>query len=430
MPRLVASVGGVIRRSHGPTSAPATLLVLDGAYSLDTIKSRRLEQVVTSRDLDGFFEHVWTVHPAVGASPEHATTPSIGRTSSRPVAPHHTMVEGKVGRFQRLERFPKINFALAQALTLWHLGRLVRSQRISMIGSTEPLYLGLLGLLLARVNRVPLVVTIIANHDAMYQTVGHATYPRLFRYRWVEKWVERRVLSSADMVVVGSEDNRRYALDAGASEERVRQFRFGELIHPSHFQDPSERPSVRDELGIGDRPFLFTVSRLARVKHPEDVVDVFAEARKEVPSLVAVIVGDGPIRREIEQRARDLGVGDALLLPGTRDQPWIARALASASVIVSPVTGRALVEASLSGRPVVAYDFEWQPEFISSGHDGIIVPYRDTKEMAAAVCRLLHNPDLADALGDRARAKTLQTWSPEANKAEKVLAFSQLLGRA
>ncbi len=383
--------------------------------------------MVTSRDLDGFFEHVWTVHPAVGASPEHATSPAIGKPTSSQVAPRHTMVEGKVGRFRRLQRFPKVNFAAGQALTIWYLSRLVRAERISMIGSTEPLYLGMIGLLLARINRLPLVVTIIANHDAMYQTVGHATYPRLFRYRSVERWIERWVLSSADMVVVGSEDNRRYALDNGARPDRVRQFRFGELIHPSHFQEPRERPSVRDELGIGERPFLLTVSRLAPVKHPEDVIDVFAEARKAVPSLVAVIVGDGPMRTELEQRARELGVHDALILAGTRDQAWIARALASASVIVSPLTGRALVEAALSGRPIVAYNFEWQSEFISSGHDGMVVPYRDTKEMAAAVCLLLKQPDLADQLGARARRKTLQTWSPEANKAEKVQEFSRLL---
>lgn len=418
----------MIRRPRQPSSSRARLLVLDGAYSLDTIKSRGLEQVVTSRDLDGFFEHVWTVHPAVGASPEHPDSAAIGTPAARPVTAHHTMVEGRVGRFRVLQRFPKLNFAVAQLATIWYLARLVRSQRISLIGSTEPLYLGTIGLLLARANRVPLVVTIIANHDAMYQTVGHATYPRLFRYRSVEKWIERRVLSAADMVVVGSEDNRRYALDNGARPERVRQFRFGELIHPSHFQEPAERPPVRDELGIGDRPFLLTVSRLAPVKHPEDVVEVFALARKEVPSLLAVIVGDGPMRSELEQRARDLGVDDGLLLPGSRDQPWIARALASSSVIVSPVTGRALVEAALSGRPVVAYDFEWQSEFITSGHDGIVVPYRDTKEMAAAVCRLLEDPDLADELGARARQKTLRTWSPEENKAEKVREYSRLLG--
>lgn len=403
--------------------------MLDGAYSLDTIRTRGLEQVLTSRDLDGFFDHVWTVHPAIGASPEHATTSSIGRPSSSPLAPRHTMVEGKVGRFRCLQRLPTVNFVAAQILTFWHLFRMVRAQRISLIGSTEPLYLGMIGLLLARTNRLPLVVTIIANHDAMYETVGKAIYPRLFRYRSVERWIERRVLASADMVVVGSEDNRRYVLDNGARPDRVRQFRFGELIHPSHFQAPHERLTVRDELGIDERPFLITVSRLAPVKHPEDVIDVLAEARKYVPSLVAVIVGDGPMRSELEQRARDLGVDEGLVLVGARDQQWIARALASACVVVSPVTGRALVEASLSGRPIVAYDFEWQSEFISSGLDGIVVPYRDTKEMAAAVCRLLTDPDLADAIGSRSRKKTLETWNPEANKAEKVREFSRLLRR-
>jgi glycosyltransferase involved in cell wall biosynthesis len=144
-----------------------------------------------------------------------------------------------------------------------------------------------------------------------------------------------------------------------------------------------------------------------------------SKVRRHHPDVMAVIVGDGSIRPELETQAAALGLGDDVVFAGNRDQMWIASALSEAAVVVSPLTGRALVEASLSGTPIVAYDAEWQPEFIESGTTGLIVAFRDTDAMAAAVDRLLNDDNLATRLAHAARAKTITGWDPQANKAER-----------
>src|SRR5688572_18376457 len=91
------------RRGRG---AGRRLLVLDCAYSLAVMRERHMEHVVTSRDLDGFFEHVWYAHPLVGASPDDPPGEATGPVSVTKLGDRHTVVEGRVARFAAVSGLP------------------------------------------------------------------------------------------------------------------------------------------------------------------------------------------------------------------------------------------------------------------------------------------------------------------------------------
>jgi glycosyltransferase involved in cell wall biosynthesis len=276
---------------------------------------------------------------------------------------------------------------------------------------------------------LPLVVRINANFDLLHAEAQMACYPRLYRWRSVERAVGRFVLSRADLIAPGSEDNLRYALANGAGPERTTIWRYGMWIDPLHFSvEPEDRPSVREELALGERPFFLLVSRLAAIKHPEDAVRVLAAAKQREPRMAAVLVGGGLMQAEIEDLARELGVHDDLHILGYRDQPWLASALSSADVVISTLTGRALVEACLSGTPVVAYDVEWQSELIRPDETGILVPYRDADAMAEAVCKLVREPELGSRLGRRARAFAAGIMDPQTLLLRETADYERLLG--
>ena len=405
------------------------MLTFDGTYSLGMIRARRLEHEITCRDLDGFFDHVWSVHPLVGASPEHAG-PRRGWYTATEISPRHTMIEGSVAWSPRLARFPKVNFVLAQVMLLRRLDRLIRDEGISVVRAGEPFYLGVLGLILARLNRCPLVVRINANFDFAYQDGKFLGYPRLYRWRWLEKAIAHFVLHRADLVAPGSNDNLGYALANGAVAERTVIWPYGMWIDPLHFAlEPQDRPSVRAELGLEHQPFVILVSRLEAVKHPEDVVRVLAEAKQAIPELAAVLVGGGTMQEELEALATELGVSADLRIVGYRDQPWLASALSSADVVVSPLTGRALVEASLSGTPIVAYDVEWQSELVRPGETGMLVPYRDVAGMAAAVAQLVTDPEQGSRLARHARKFAVETMDHDVLIAREQADYVRLLDR-
>lgn len=407
---LATGVGLAVRRRRPASSRPRrrVLLVFSTAYSLHVLRSRRAEHSVTHRDLDGYFDHVWTVHPLVGASPDEPPRSSPGAVSVTRLGDRHTVVEGTVALTPRLGALPLLNFALAQAQLVRFLSRLARTEEVSIVRAGEPYYTGLMALLLGRLHGIPAEIRIVANHDAIYEAVGTLVYPRLLRWRWLERALGRFTLARAEQVTVGSADNRAYALRNGAREASLAYVGNWAMIHPVHRLDPGARPPIPDEFGLDGRPLAISVSRLEPMKHPEDVLECLAKARATCPALAGLLIGDGVMRAELEALAAELGLDGHLFFPGDRDQVWVAAALASATVVLAPLAGLALVEAALSATPIVAYDYEWHAEVIETDRTGILVPYRDTDAMAAATCALVADAQRARRLGSAARIRALE----------------------
>ena len=391
------------------------LLVFDTAYSFEAIRERKLEDSVTCRDLGGFFEHVWSVHPFASIVTSEKWASKFGKPESYNLDSCHTFIEGKVGRYRILRGIAPLNFLISQLEILVALRRLVRKEKISVIRSGDPLYLGLFGLALSRLCGIPLVLRIGANYDKSYETTGRPRQARLFYARWVEKIVERFVFKNADLVAGANQDNLNFALENGARPETSTLFRYGNLIDKRHFVDPEARPegqSLLSELGL-KAPFLLYIGRLEEIKHPDDVIKVLAETRKRGHDVQAVLVGDGSLREKLKTLARELEMGDHVIFCGNKDQEWLSRVIPLALVIISPHTGRALSEAALGGVPIVAYDVDWQGELIQSGLTGELVPYAALEKMIDAVERIINSPEYACKVGAAVRKRAIEMLDPE-----------------
>lgn len=413
---MLAAIADVVRRIPGRSvrqrhPSGRGLLVLDTAYSLDTMRRWGIEHSLTSRDLDGFFDRVWHVHPLVGANPDELSLHRWGLPTEEATAPGHTVIEGHPA-LRAASKFPMLEFALAQFMLFRRLHRILGSGQVDAVSVGDPYYLGLLGLGLAQAHGLPLVVRINGNYDLIHETVGLLAYPRLLRRRWVEKRIDQFVLTRTDLVVAANRNNLQFAIASGAKSERCAIFPISALIEPIHRVDPATRGDARNDLGLGDRPYLVTVSRLDPVKHSEDVLRVLARVRLRHPRVGAVVVGDGPQRADLQALAIELGIYDDLVLVGNRDQEWIARVLANSAVVVLPLAGRALVEAALCGRPIVAYDSDWHCEFINDGVTGYLATPGDVDMMADRVSALLDDPALANRMGQASRAAAMEVTDP------------------
>ncbi|SVA50562.1 uncharacterized protein METZ01_LOCUS103416, partial [marine metagenome] len=246
---------------------------------------------------------------------------------------------------------PLTALALTQAQLLAFLRQRVCEGKVAAIRVGDPLYLGLLGYLLTRRTGTTFAIRINGDNDQSFANTGRPAYPRLFRWRFVEKQIERFVLPRADLVVAPTNEYLRYALDNGAKSESTALVEFGGLINPTHFLSPETRKSVRSELGLGSGPLLVSVTRLEPVKYPQDLIRVLALVHQSRSDVTCVIAGDGSLRDELVALARELGVNDNLYLVGNKRQDWLASLLSDADVVLAPMLGRALVEASLSATP-------------------------------------------------------------------------------
>ena len=176
-----------------------SLLVLDAAYTLEMVRERGLESSITCRDLDGYFRHVFSVHPFATL----LTSPEWGERYGPPqwyeLAAQHTMIEGRIGRFKRLARLFPVNFVIGQIGLFFTLLRLIRREGVGVIRVGDPLYLGLFGLGLKWLSGRPMLIRVNGNNDKVRESTGRPLYPRFFRSIALEKKVERERIVPAEL---------------------------------------------------------------------------------------------------------------------------------------------------------------------------------------------------------------------------------------
>lgn len=408
------------------------LLVLDTSYSLEDITKRGIISSVTCRHLDGYFKHVYTVHPfaSIVTTPDWAS--KYGKPNWHILNAAHTFIEGKIGRYKFLKWIFPLNFLIGQLGLLFSLKRLIKKENINVIRVGDPLYLGLFGWFLSRLCKIPFVVRVGGNHDKVFESTGQPIQKRLFLSRKVEKKVERFVLSRAHLVAGANQDNLNFALANGAKTACSTIFRYGNLLFENHFTEPEKRneaQSLLDELGIKAKNFLLYIGRLEKVKHPDDVVKALAAVRAKGFDVKALLVGGGTMMDELTAMATELGVGEHVIFAGNQNQDWLSRVIPLAAMVLSPHTGRALSEAALANVPVVAYDIDWQAELIENEVTGLLVTHPDVEGFSNAALRFLTDKTFADKMATALRIKAMDMLDPAKLNAHEISEYQKLQQR-
>ena len=230
--------------------------------------------------------------------------------------------------------------------------------------------------------------------------------------------VERLLALRTARVIAITEALRRFTVErVGLPAAKVVTVPYGLDAPPAAWAPASELP-----LPEGAR-LLVAVGRLDRQKGLDVAVRALAELRRRHPGTVLAVLGEGPERAALAALAAELGVADALLLPGRVGD--VAAVLWAAELVVHPSRwegfGLALLEAMLCERPIVASAVSSIPEIVSDGETGLLVPADDAPALAAAVGRLLDDPALASQLGRSGAARARAEFSV-ARMAERTLA--------
>jgi phosphatidyl-myo-inositol dimannoside synthase len=190
-----------------------------------------------------------------------------------------------------------------------------------------------------------------------------------------------------------------------------------------------------------EHPTVVTVARLAaRYKGHDVLLGALVRIRERVPDVQWVVIGDGPLRPELEALARSLGVADRVrFLRSVSDEErnaWLRRATVFAMPSRLPGGGLAgegfgiaYLEAGAYGKPVVAGNVGGAVDAVLDGVTGLLVDPTDAVALADAITQLLLDRELARRLGEAGavRAREL-SWPVIAGRLEAVL--FELLARA
>jgi N-acetyl-alpha-D-glucosaminyl L-malate synthase BshA len=180
-----------------------------------------------------------------------------------------------------------------------------------------------------------------------------------------------------------------------------------ERFSPAPARDRSRFDTLFDSAGgdASDRgsPVLFHVSSFRPVKRVVDLVEVLAAVRRRTKARL-MLVGDGPDRQKLMQRARELGVLRSLYLVGANVDfvDYLRHADAFLLPSESESFGVAALEALSCGVPVVAYEVGGLPDVVTREVGRLVAPF-DVEALAAATLEILSDEPLRASLGRAAR---------------------------
>jgi glycosyltransferase involved in cell wall biosynthesis len=198
-----------------------------------------------------------------------------------------------------------------------------------------------------------------------------------------------------------------------APRDRFRVIALGMDLDPFAGVDAAAGRKLRREVGIADDQVLLTfVGRIVPIKRVDVLLRGAAYAREAGARVQLAVIGDGAERPALRSLARELGIGDAVHFLGyRRDLPRIAAA-ADVAVLSSDNEGTpvSLIEAAAAATPAVATDVGGVAEVVAPD-TGLLVPPGDERAFARALVDIAREPELRQAMGERARERALDRYS-------------------
>lgn len=270
---------------------------------------------------------------------------------------------------------------------LFRLAQYIRKERIDVVHSHD-LWANLISVPAARLARAPIVITSQRN-------MAHLSWYTPFRRKIV-----RLIHLLANHVVANSDAIKRLlAQDFRIPPERVHVLRNG-VDFERIARARGDRLKLFPALSQKAKLVIHVANMNSEVKGHAILIEAAKDVCTVVPEAAFILVGDGPLRSQLEEQVRRVGIWDHFTFLGRRkDVPEI---LSCGDLFVLPSFAEGLpnsvLEASAAGLPIVATSVGGIPEIIEDGATGLLIPPENPQALCAAILQLLKNPAFAAAV--------------------------------
>jgi glycosyltransferase involved in cell wall biosynthesis len=224
---------------------------------------------------------------------------------------------------------------------------------------------------------------------------------------WLRRWAHRILILNDGMVQEG--------LQVGFEREQLMWM--PNPVDTDEFApcNPEERARLRAKLGIPSAAqVLIYVGRLAPEKALDSLIEGFAIAAPKVRDSILVLVGDGPMRRTLEELAQKLAperIRFAGRQSGKEVLEWLRVSDVFGLVSINEGFPCALVEAMSAGLASVVSDIPANTQLIEQGVHGQVAKLGDRASIGACIAELLANPKSREEMGNRARQVVTGNYS-------------------
>jgi glycosyltransferase involved in cell wall biosynthesis len=227
-----------------------------------------------------------------------------------------------------------------------------------------------------------------------------------------QMWATAGILRFADLVAAVSEEVRGAVVSRGLQAERVEVVHNG--VSAITALDDATHARYDRELRIRGS-VVVTVGRLVPEKAHDRFLDAASIVLHSNPDTTFLIVGDGPLRRDLERRATELGIDSAVRFTGLREDARLLIERADLFVLSSNREGHsvAALEALAAGTPVVSTEVGGMRELLGTGA-GRIVSSWEAQDLAAAITAVLRDEALRHKMGEEGCRLVAERFSTQA----------------
>jgi glycosyltransferase involved in cell wall biosynthesis len=250
--------------------------------------------------------------------------------------------------------------------------------------------------------------------------------------------LKRLALARADAVTVNSSFTERGVSDLVPEQDKVRRIPMGVDVGLASKRSAERARALRERHRRGAGPLLVTVGRLVEEKGVDDVIRAVDLLRDQRPDVSLIVVGEGQDRGALEGLVAELGIGEHVRFLGWVEPDEVRACMAAADAFVGAsrtgpdgwveAQGLTFLESMAVGTPVVATRLGGIVDSVEDGETGLLVNERAPEEIAEAVGRIIHEPDLAPRLVAAASLRVRASFSREASAASFAELFSSVSG--
>ena len=282
---------------------------------------------------------------------------------------------------------------------------------------------GVSALGLAMQLKIPLVTT-FHGFDATLKTHAMLGSPAWFRY----PLLRRKLAREGNLFLCASSFIRQKLLETGFPESRTHTHYIG-----------VDCQTIRPRADFEETPLILHVARLVEVKGTRYLLRAFATVARKYDRVRLLIIGDGPLRRQLHALTASLGMRDRVEFLGAVPHVAVLSWMRKAAMLVLPgirtATGReeglgmVLLEAAATGLPIVGSRVGGIPECMLEGKTGFLVPERDEDALARRMAELLEDPVRRHRMGAAGRALVEDRFDIDRQTAVLENYYDSLIGR-
>jgi len=230
-----------------------------------------------------------------------------------------------------------------------------------------------------------------------------------------------------DVIIAVSRGIKKVLVDGGIDPTLVKVIPDGIDYFP--FEEAASSQYLRRELNFGPDDFLVgIVAHLADHKGHKYLIKATKILKEKAPLIRVIIVGEGPLRMELDKLVKQTHVEDMVFFLGFRED--VPQILASLDLFVLSSylegMGSSILDAMASRLPVVATKTGGIPEVVVHGETGLLVPPKSRTALAKAMLRIYEDRELGNRLGHKGYEIVHQKFSAEAMAAKVILEYERI----